>query len=151
MMKTKYFPSLLILLSITVCYCLPFKVGFPDNAFGSLYFHFFHANIFHLAVNMIALWQFAPRPLTCVIAFVSATLASLLPFAGVSEPTYGLSAFLFAAYARKYVSWHLSPKWLILSNLFLAFIPHMNWRIHILSFVISYAFWHVYYRNRHTT
>lgn len=114
-------------------------------------YHFFHANIFHLAVNLIALWQFKPRWTTTIVAFVIASLVYLLPFAQLSVPTCGISGFLMSAFARKYQAWSINPTRLIVANLIMAFIPFVNWRIHILSFIIAYGFYYVHSRLKHHT
>lgn len=136
----KLLPSIIIAIicislhytSITYSFSTIFDIS------NSLLYHFSHANIFHLALNLIALFQFRPRWKTCVVAYISASVAAMIPFAAIEEPTCGLSGFLFASYSRRYFYWKKKPYMLIASNLMTAFVPHMNWRIHILSFLIAY-------------
>lgn len=104
-------------------------------------YHFFHANIFHLAINIIALWQFKPRWHTTIVAFIVSSVVYLLPFAQLSVPTCGMSALLMASFVRKYQAWNINPMKLIIVNLLMAFIPLVNWRIHILSFITAYGFY----------
>lgn len=99
---------------------------------------FSHSNIFHLIVNLIALFQFRPRIKTCLIAYIVSVVVVFIPLAHMDMPTCGLSGFLMACYARRYYAWKLSVKWLLLSNLMLAFIPVFNWKVHLLCFIISY-------------
>lgn len=99
---------------------------------------FSHANIFHLLLNLIALFRFRPRLKTCLIAYVVSVVAVFIPFAHLPLPTCGLSGFLMACYARRYYSWKLSVKWILLSNLLLAFIPVYNWRVHLICFTLAY-------------
>lgn len=109
---------------------------------GSLFYSFSHANIFHLSANLYALYLFKPRFSTCVAAYFSAVTASLLPFSCMAEPTCGLSAFVFAAYARKYCLWRLPLHRIFIINLVFAILPHFNWKIHLISFIVSYSYWY---------
>ena len=110
---------------------------FPDF----LLYHFSHANILHLAANLMALLYFRPRLSTSLVAFVCATLSAVPPFMAMDLPTCGLSAFIFAAYARKYYFWNMPIRGLMLSIAITALIPFVNWKIHLLSFILSYLFW----------
>lgn len=134
--------SLLIGVCCIAGMCLP-RVTYYDGCpwWGYVLYHFSHANVFHLALNLWGLFAFRPRWATCAVGFVSASIASLLPFCSVSLPTCGLSGFLMAAYARKYAEYRL-PMWKpILVNMVFFFLPMFNWKIHIVSFLISYAIW----------
>lgn len=104
-----------------------------------LLYVFNHANIFHFAVNIWALFQFKPRVKTCVIGYISSVLAGMAPFSMMNLPTCGLSGFLMACYARRYYSHKLSFKTLLIVNLALAFVPVFNWKIHLWSFFIAYT------------
>ena len=69
-------------------------------------YSFFHVNVFHLAVNLLVLWQIKNR-LTPVKAFMVAVAASMLPMY-VREPTMGLSGFLFAQFG---ILWGRTGRW----------------------------------------
>lgn len=144
--KSRYVPSAVIAACCVVFFCLSLRFDFGRD-FGvthSLLYHFSHANVFHLALNLIALFQFRPRWSTCATAFVCASLASMLPFtASTAEGTCGLSGFLFAAYARRYATWREKPYFLLLSAFVGGLLPHVNWRIHIVSFILSYLFYEI--------
>lgn len=120
------------------CFSISFKCISQSEPILKLLYIFSHVNIFHLILNLIALYQFRPRFKTCLIAYISSVLAAFIPFAHLSIPTCGLSGFLMACYARRYYSHKLNPKWLIVSNLALVFVPYVNWRIHLISFFIAY-------------
>ena len=139
-------------LACLIGYFLPQHAFTQDNiSSANFLYHFSHANIFHLLVNLLALWQFRPRWGTCFVAYVISSIASCLPFASLSIPTCGLSAFLFACYARNFVAWHRSWYTLALIQFALALIPNVNWRIHLISFFISYLYWYASYSlHRHT-
>lgn len=114
------------------------------GADGHLLYHFSHANIFHLALNITALFSFMPRTGTCVVAYMAATAASYIPLMGMDAPTCGLSAFVFAAWARKYYFWRM-PVWrLLAANIALGLVPWFNWKIHISAFLLSYLIWMAY-------
>lgn len=110
---------------------------------SKLLYIFSHANIFHLTLNLIALFRFKPRIKTCFVAFISSAAAAFIPFASMELPTCGLSGFLMACYARRYCSHRLNIIWIIASNLAMSIIPVLNWKIHLLSFFIAYSIWHV--------
>lgn len=132
-----------------VCFFLPFKVGFTSVCSeGNFLYHFFHANIFHLIGNLIGLYYFKPRWSTSIVALLLSSVLSMIPVIAMDAPTYGLSAFLFAAYARKYAGFRLSIRRVILFNLLLALLPNVNWKIHLICFLVSYLVWRVFYYVR---
>ena len=149
-MSVKYLLSISIALACILCYCLPIRIGYNSDLsyMGCLLYSFFHANIFHLAVNLVALWRFIPRIHTACVAYVCAVVTAALPFTAISEDTYGLSAFLFAAYARRYVAWKQSVGLLIGIQLALALLPHINWKAHLCAFLMSYSYWRVFYGRK---
>lgn len=130
-----------------LCYLLPVTVGSGKDSglFEAVAYSFFHANIIHLALNLWALFYFRPRLLTCVVALAVAVISALIPWAQMDMPTVGLSAFLFAGFARRYVAWGKAPWQLLTTQLFMMFLPFYNWRIHIVAFTIGYIFWFGYY------
>ena len=144
----KLFPSTIIEITciLTFYFSISFKCVSQSESISKMLYIFSHANIFHLLLNLIALFQFRPRFKTCFIAYIASVLAAFIPFAHLSAPTCGLSGFLMACYARRYYSYKLSPKWLILSNVVLAFVPYVNWRIHLISFFIAYIIYGTIHR-----
>lgn len=131
-----------ILIAITCILFHLFSIHVHCTVHSTLHYkllHLFsHANIFHLLLNLTALFQFRPRLKTCLIGYLVSVSVMFLPFAYTDLPTCGLSGFLMACYARRYYSWKISVKWILLSNLLLAFIPVFNWRVHLLCFFLSY-------------
>lgn len=147
-MRSNFFkltPSITIAIACIFSYLSQSNFDFNSESdfISKLLYIFSHANIFHLTLNLIALIQFKPRIKTCLIAYISSTAAAFIPFASMNIPTCGLSGFIMACYARKYCSHRKKPTWIILANLAMAFIPVLNWKIHLLSFFISYSIWHV--------
>lgn len=117
-----------------------------------LTYHFAHANIFHLICNLMGLWPFKPRLSTALVGYVCATLSAwvlslIIPGYG---PVCGLSALLFAAFARRYALWHI-PIWKIVAvNVPFIFIPRVDGLLHLAAFFTSYLVWKAVesYRNR---
>lgn len=136
----RFVPSILIAMTCILFHLLSIHVHcvLHSALYCKLLYLFSHSNIFHLAVNLIALFRFRPRPKTCLIAYAVSVAVVFMPFAHASLPTCGLSGFLMACYARRYYSWKINVKWILLSNLLLAFIPVFNWRVHLLCFALAY-------------
>lgn len=145
--SVRVFPAIYIAAVSLACFLLPVTIGMDKDSgiFEALCYSFFHANIFHLALNLWALFYFRPRLLTCVVALAVAFISGLIPWAQMDMPTIGLSAFLFAGFARRYVSWGKAPWQLLFTQLLMMFLPFYNWRIHIVAFIIGYMFWFGYY------
>lgn len=141
-------PSLL-LTSVSVVMLFLEPVGFSraDLFPSCLVYHFFHANIWHLACNLIALFAFRPRWKTLGVAYLASTLAALVPGVAMSEMTCGMSAILYASFARRYASWKKNPLPLLVSNLVFIFVPCVNWMVHLVSFLIAYSVWLLSRRN----
>lgn len=141
-----FVPSIAVAL---VCVCfhvsgIRFAYADGSDLWGHLLYGFCHANVFHLSLNLMALFQFKPRVRTCVIGYAASVMASFVPFASLQVPTLGLSGFIMACYARRYHAFRLRPWRIILVNILLALVPFYNWRIHLLSFFIAYIIYMVY-------
>ena len=138
-------PSLIIALTSVILQLAGKHFYFDTNSipYDHFLYTFTHANIFHLSLNLIALFQFKPRVKTCLIGYVSCVLASFVPLASMPLPTCGMSGFIMGCYARRYHAYKLNLWRIILSNIVMAFIPLFNWRIHLLSFLIAYIIYGV--------
>ena len=173
--------------------CVAFFMPVQTVGWGSLhhpaslfFYQFSHANIIHLGINLCALWRFAPRRSTAAVSVLVAAAAALIysalcdcfPVAcaaassvcacpavasSVFPPACGLSAFLCAAFARRYVAYRLSTARFLFWNLLLIplglclyLIPflHINiislfaWHIHLIAFYLSYFIWKLIYARR---
>ena len=107
-----------------------------------------HANIWHLAGNILCLWMIKCKPYI-LATFVCAVLCSFLPcpqlplYGGVTDPTMGFSGVLFAmvgvswgkAHRFKDMIW--KNKWYLIIP---AFLPHVNFLIHFYCLIAGYLF-----------
>lgn len=136
----KLIPSLIIGFFCLFSYCLQshFDFNYESCLESKMLYIFSHSNLFHLALNLIALFQFRPRFKTCLIAYIASFVATFIPLSSMSIPTCGLSAFIMACYARRYYTHGLNYIPLVVFNLMLAFVPLLNWKLHLISFFISY-------------
>ena len=127
-----------------------FHIGFYEGCpiLHRLAYSFCHANLFHLAINLFVLWGI--RGKLCVVAPLAiAFLASLLPMC-VTEPTMGLSGFLFAWFG---IAWGRALKpW----RGFITMLPYIlvtmvasnvNGLLHLYTFLIGLFFSYIYYRR----
>ena len=134
---TKAVVSLILILTY---FFLP-KYGFycweisPNN----ILYPFSHANIWHLAANIVCLWMI-PCELHLVVSFLLAVLCSILP-CFVSEATMGFSGVLFAIVgiswgkANRFKDMIWKNKWFLIVPVF---IPHINAFIHIYCMISGY-------------
>ena len=119
---------------------------------------FSHANIWHLACNMLCLLMLKCR--THIFAtYLIAVISSFLPsfclydsitqggFAALSVPTYGFSGILFAMVgiswgkAHRFRDMIWRNKWYLVIP---AFLPHVNFLIHIYCLLIGHLYGSVY-------
>ena len=116
-----------------------------------LLFHFFHDNIFHLSLNLLVLASFRPRLSTAILAYLIATAAALADACIIDNVrTCGLSAFLFAAIARRQIAWREKERAIqVIYAILLGFlIPHINASVHLFSYLIALLAWSLFYRVR---
>lgn len=115
-----------------------------DRAYISLAHHFFHANIFHLAVNCLSLWTLFRRGVkyatwTLVAAFVIGSASWFC----TSADAIGFSNFIFALVGLRTPSirslWWKQPSviiFLVITAL-MAFLPQVSAVTHIASFALG--------------
>ena len=137
----RLWPCVILTLLCAVGYWFDLTFGSDAPWWRCFVYHFDHANIFHLALNLWAMYQFKPRWKTFAVAYIVSSTAALLPLSSVALPTCGLSGLLMAAYARKYAEFRM-PIWKpIAVNMVFALLPMFNWKIHLVSFLLSYLVW----------
>jgi len=100
-----------------------------------------HASIWHLAANILCLWMLR-CPLHLFITYAIAVACSFLPSFAI-EPTYGYSGVLFAMVGISWGKVHRfrdmlwKNKWILIVP---AFIPHINFLIHIYCLLAGYLY-----------
>ena len=108
-----------------------------------LLFSFSHANIFHLAANILCMWMIKLRlrlPLTLAISFV----CSYLPQWSIwgAEPILGFSGVLFAAVG---VEWGRARqfrrmlRYVLIPTIVFGLFPHIALTFHIYTLLLGYA------------
>lgn len=132
-----------VLLTVMAASALPFGVkGFGESLFPEcLHYHFFHANIWHLLCNLLALYSYRPKWKTVIVAYICASVCALLPFMPMSQPTCGLSALIYACIARRYALLGINPWKVLVINFAFILVPSVNWKIHLAAFIMSYCVW----------
>ena len=153
---SRNFVRLLVSLILVGSYFLLPRYGFTFH--GDIAGHFLyplsHANIWHLAGNILCLWVLR-CPLHIFITYIIAVLCSFLPsfclfdcivngsFAMADMPTYGFSGVLFAMVGISWGRIHrfkdmiLRNKWILIIP---AFLPHINFLIHLYCLLMGYAY-----------
>lgn len=99
----------------------------------------FHANVFHLLVNLVCLWSIRGKVRT-LPAFMVAVLASYLP-QFCDEPTVGLSGWLFAVFG---IMWGEYKHFLQMLKVCLPYVvltillPGINGWLHLWCLLLGY-------------
>lgn len=132
--------------------CVMMLWGCPDYLHESgihvaLTHHFFHANIFHLAVNLISIWAlFAWNGRYCWKQLLSAYIIATISWYFSSGSTVGISNMIFALLGLRTPSlrdkyWRQSSViTFLLITVGLSFLPNISAATHIASFVMGAAY-----------
>lgn len=134
---------IIITFTLLVFYFYGQKTGYTDSSGieSHLLYPLYHANIWHLACNIMCLWMIK-CPLNIIVTFVLAVLCSFIPCL-VSEPTMGLSGVLFAVVG---ISWgrlrafKRMCRYNIPIIIITFFIPNVNALIHLYCLMAGYLF-----------
>lgn len=109
--------------------------------------NFFHANIFHLAINMLVVWKLFPperkgRISLLLLSLAAATAsyaAALRPTIGMSDAIYAAIGLLTPAFSSPW--WKKKETLLFLAITFLCiFVPNISATTHIAAFVLGTAY-----------
>lgn len=125
----------------------------PEYLYGksfltSVTYHFFHANIFHLAANCLSVWYLFKKTITrnaktmiaeILIAYIIATFSYMVAF----RPIIGVSNMLFAIIGMRTPAWSSSwwrakeTKLFFGITLFMLLFPQVSAITHITAFIIG--------------
>lgn len=132
-----------VLLSVQLAFGCPDFLH-SDGAHVSMLHHFFHANVFHLAVNCLAVWTLFKKDVhyglkRILMAYV---IGSLSWFCSI-EDVVGFSNFIFATIGLRTPSFesswwkHPSVITFFVVTVLMAFLPNVSAVTHIVSFVLG--------------
>lgn len=149
--KTDKVAAAALLIALALVYALvpvPEWMGEGVSLRCALTHHFWHANVFHLAANGLALLSFAwvlPRwyrllPLAYLAASLS-IIAATKPVVGLSNIMFAMSG-LCAPMVKGY--WKRKETWTFVAvMLTMLFVPRFSATTHIASFVAGFALGHL--------
>lgn len=131
-----------ITLSVVSLACLLWHAGFYAGCplVNHAAYTFCHTNVFHLAINLTALWSIKNK-IDIIPSLLIAIAASFLPMY-VSAPTMGMSGFLFAAFG---LMWGKTGRMKDAAKTVMPFIvttmifPNINGLLHLYCFWTGYA------------
>lgn len=113
-------------------------------------YSFFHANLFHLAINCLSIWVvFDPRKKDNTIALIVGALIAVLVYPLALKPVVGFSNVLYAIIGFRSPSfkssWWKHPSVLLFLAITVAmvFIPHFSATTHMGAFALGVAFAHI--------
>lgn len=160
--------KVIITILLTVPYLLGFKIGYTRDSglTEHLLFPFSHANIFHLACNLLAIWAIKWRTANIFPSIVIGFAASYMPtLSDYPQPTMGASGIIFAAigiiwggyFTREYFkNWVERNVEVLADNMrkfflfvvlpmsIMLFLPNVNFALHLYALYLGmlYAFFH---------
>ena len=115
-----------------------------DSGYISLVHHFFHANIFHLAVNCLSIWSLFRKGYRYSIApLLWAFLIGSASWFCTSDDVVGFSNIIFALIGLRSPSlsnaWWKQPSVILFLAItaLMAFLPQVSAITHIVSFVLG--------------
>lgn len=115
-----------------------------DNAYISLIHHFFHANVFHLAVNCFSLWFLFRKNMSYgIVTLILAFLISTASWFCTTSDAIGISNFIFAIVGLRTPplkdSWwrHSSVITFLIVTALMSLLPQVSAVTHIVSFVLG--------------
>jgi len=141
-MKTRIAISIILILSF---FLLPKYAYGPESGITEhLLYPMSHANIFHLAVNILCLWMIR-CPVYILVSLPIAIIASFFPAISLygDVPTLGFSGVLFAMVG---ISWGkingfrnmvAKNKWYLILPFF---IPNINACIHVYCLLLGFVY-----------
>lgn len=133
--------KLVVSIVLVVWYFAMPQYVFPDDRIiGHCLYWLSHANVWHLAANILCLWMI-PCELHLLFAIIAAVLCSFLP-CFMPEATCGFSGVLFAIVGMSWGRVHRFKDMLWRNKWFLIipiFLPHVNALLHVYCMVAGYC------------
>ena len=131
-----------LILSLVCLFLCTQHVGFYQGCpiENHFIYSFFHVNLFHLLINLMVLWSIKNK-IDVTLSFVAAVAASFLPMF-VTEPTMGMSGFLFSALG---IMWGKTGRWKEAAKkampfiLFTMLLNDVNGLLHFWCFWLGYS------------
>ena len=122
---------------------LGIKLGFVQGSgiVGHFAYSFCHANIWHLIINLCVLWKLK-NYINPASSYMIAVLVSFLPMY-VTEPTMGLSGFLFASIGQMWAKANDAKgmcKVVLPFILITMLVPNVNGLLHLYAFFVGYFY-----------
>ena len=115
------------------------------SAHGGLLPHFtysfLHANVWHMAANLLVLWGVRQR-MNVAVGYVIAVAASWMPM-WADKPTVGMSGMLFAMFG---IMWGKTGRWKEYLKagmpviLIMMLIPNVNGLLHLYCYILGFVF-----------
>lgn len=135
----------ILIVALAVCYFLPkpgclLTMAFPAHVAH----HFFHANVFHFAVNALAAWSVLdPRARTEIWMLPVAFAIGSFSYCFAIKPVVGFSNILFALAGMRTPSfksaWWKSSNAVVFfaSMLVMVFLPMFSATTHLVSYIFG--------------
>lgn len=115
-----------------------------DGGHIAMLHHFFHANIFHLAVNCLSIWTLFRRDVRYGIgSLIAAYIIGTLSWFATSADAVGFSNIIFALVGLRTPSlksewWkHPSVVTFLIITMVMAFLPQVSALTHMVSFTLG--------------
>lgn len=161
MRKHEYIEKWAVTLLLLVCWVTLPLVGYQQGGWGHLTYSLCHANVWHLAGNLFVMWVLPSVGWRrMILAYLIAVLCSYGPFMptvfdivtghpDANNITVGFSGVLFAiigirwgAWSRKVIGkgWKLFLKRVMPIVLLGAFLPHIDWCLHLYCVLTGLAY-----------
>lgn len=132
----------LVALGFALQLALDFQPGYTDaSLLQHLTFAFFHANVFHLAANMMTLFLLQPSRKDLLLSYAISVAASFLAIQPL--PTMGFSGILYVLigirtnlFTGRFTFW---KGWFVLFLIAGLAMPNVNGLLHLICFICGLA------------
>lgn len=135
----------ILVLLLAVCYFLPEPDCLVTKMFPAhVLHHFFHANVFHFAVNALAVWavldpRTKPAGWLLPVAFVLGSLSycfAVKPVIGFSNIIFALGGLRTPSFSSKW--WHSTSALVFFGTMLLMFfLPQFSATTHLVAYILG--------------